>query len=793
MVGVVLGSGFNLTTGTQFLGKELGITFSITIVFTTTLLAIIALTWLITRKRVHDDSLAPLGLPTLVRALVEGAILATLTTVVSAILAIFKPEELKGISASLGLIKGFKGLGGVEMTFSPRFVLLFFTILVVTSATIFAARSTVLGLTWRPSWYVYMRKELGQVALILAPFYLVIAAVILVWAAFSFHVPFAIFTGLTLLPTLALATMGLAFFGDLSITELEDLDFLGAAVLPSLKAWNLPYGFGYLLILMTILALCVVAIRVGLRRDRCTGIQWGRIWQLPVGLTAAWLILGMGLARLRFSTSLPSGSMSLSYGISAVTILTVALVSFGLSLLAEILPMFLATNAQGLLISVGGRAAVQRWANSWAAPTGAKSLGMPAAPTPVPPAPGLVTSQEAGAAVAPPPASAPPLTSPTSPVPPPLPPTPPAASSAPLVPPAAPAQRTPLPPPPVTAPATPMPGAPLNLTSAAKPMDPKKKRKLILIFSLIGALIALLIAGMVALSIINSGRTAEASVRDYIEAISRGDAEAANAIVDPGIDNEYRALLTNDVLAQATRPELIETKIEDEGKESTTVTATMSLDGKRFDHTFTVEPGEKEFGLLRTWKIKTPMLYTATIHTNGLPTVKVGGVALNEEHNEGRQVRVTAFPGKYPVESGNEYFEIENKSLLVLGGESYDASLSLHITASAKLTSLLLEAANTKLKACVTPPTNTDHDCPYAVQSTTLAKLELKDSFTSLQKFGVINNGQGYFTTSTGSIITSELNSSRGDEVRKYRVNGNFDLSDTSNPQIKLSQFDRAW
>ena len=113
------------------------------------------------------------------------------------------------------------------------------------------------------------------------------------------------------------------------------------------------------------------------------------------------------------------------------------------------------------------------------------------------------------------------------------------------------ASVAPIPAPPVT-PAVPGPPMPAGAGVAFTPVSAQGKKRMKLIGILVGVLVVLVIAGVVAIKVVNSSRTPEAEVRKYLDLLAAGKASAATAMVDPGVPNNQRTFLTDDAMASAT-------------------------------------------------------------------------------------------------------------------------------------------------------------------------------------------------------------------------------------------------
>ncbi|MCD4549388.1 hypothetical protein [Schaalia sp. lx-260] len=757
MIGYILGSGASLSVGSGFLSASVGVSFFIMPL--TTFVVIVFLTYLIARFRFTHDGLIAQTTPIAVRSLAESAIIALITVLLSFVL-----NKLGGTTAQI--------LGNLaSASLDPRYFLEFFSLVCVLSATLFLTRSHFLGLQWRPAWFIRMCTETVHSTLVFGIVYVAISVLTTLYLSFesgSFLIALAF---IVFLPNQVCSLLGLSFLGGIEInlpmSELKNIPMLdGVLKIPrefrslpeAIHAWDFPYGLGYVLILVALICLLAAALRVGLRRERSSGIHWNRVWQLPVAATTLWFIFAVVLSSIRLSFI----GISASVGVSFASVIVVAFAFLGLSILAEVLPMFCAQNALGLLTFVGGRGQYAVWAQSY--------IPAPVAPTTTTAAMGTTIPQATTVMTPPPPISnisesAPPATPMTETA---------QVETIPVVS----APSVPAQPP---APAV----APLPVVSLPRtPMSAQKKRKIVLAASVIGVLTVLCVGAVIALNIVNSMRTAEQPVRQYLEAIAKGDAETALSIADPGIRNDERVLLTNDVLAHSSAHiEIVNIHVENAAASNETsqhVTATLALDGEQFTQFFEAQPGPKEFGLLRTWKLKAPELKRIDIRAEGFSEVLIGGTTVKARKN----LSLPLFPGIYTVSGvANDYIQSDEKTLRVLDAFSKDDYVSIEPKATESFEKLLLEKANELVKSCSTVGGNLDERCPYRVQSKNLSTLELG---SLAKKIADIDFSMGRFESSEADIIT-RYSSSSSDQHNRFRVVGTFDLSNPTKPEITIT------
>lgn len=143
----------------------------------------------------------------------------------------------------------------------------------------------------------------------------------------------------------------------------------------------------------------------------------------------------------------------------------------------------------------------------------------------------------------------------------------------------------------------------------------------------------------------------EDTVRQYLTYLSEGDAESARAMLTRPLVGEDLPLVTNEVLGAA------ESRIVVESVESltskwraasrATVRATMSLDGERFTHDFTVYHHKPTKDQPTEWYLFDDLLVTIHISGNQVPGVSVMGSGADAIPLAGGSRELRIFPGVY--------------------------------------------------------------------------------------------------------------------------------------------------
>ena len=143
----------------------------------------------------------------------------------------------------------------------------------------------------------------------------------------------------------------------------------------------------------------------------------------------------------------------------------------------------------------------------------------------------------------------------------------------------------------------------------------------------------------------------EDTVRQYLTYLSEGDAESARAMLTAPLVDDELPLVTNEVLGAAESRIVIESVESLTSKwraaSRATVRATMSLNGERFTHDFTVYHHKPTKDQPTEWYLFDDLLVTIHISGNQVPGVSVMGSGADAIplKNGSRELRI--FPGVY--------------------------------------------------------------------------------------------------------------------------------------------------
>lgn len=357
------------------------------------------------------------------------------------------------------------------------------------------------------------------------------------------------------------------------------------------------------------------------------------------------------------------------------------------------------------------------------------------------------------------------------------------------------------------------PTNPYTTTYPRAPRKPLSKNAKISLAAAL-AVVLVVIIGVVGVNVINSGRTAEETVRNYAQLIADGKYDEANKVVDPGVKNNMRMLLTDkahDGVKNAVKVESVTQKDTGEKSKLSYVEVVLRINGERSSYYVSVKQGDNEYGVLKTWKIMSPLLTTAMNFParSEVKGYKVGSVNLTvPAPQEGAApMFFPMYPGVYNVEvqaSNPEYVKTSlNKKQVVVAtdGRSGDgkylsdsySGLEVKVEPTDKLKSWALDKVRDKVKSCASSSgTNMDRDCPFEVRSSDLDVLEVKSLPTSLDTFEYSDYDHRIRVQGTGTITYKYKDSSYVKWDRRdvdYEVTGYITFDEKGQPQIKWGYY----
>jgi hypothetical protein len=508
----------------------------------------------------------------------------------------------------------------------------------------------------------------------------------------------------------------------------------------SIGVFDIEGAHGLWLLLVSVVSVVVAAGVVGVRRRRMAAPVWRRVWQLPLVVFAVWCVLALGLAGVSAGGEVLSAvSMSggISIGMSWWTPVTIAIGAAIASVAAEFVPTLAYRVHPTILVVFGGRRHADAWVRGENVVTSTYS------------------DDVAGAAHDEPEDEADPGSGVFE------------------------TRDTALPP--------------------REPMTPRARRVLIASSAVLGGLVLLTIAAAVTVGLLNQSRDPSAVVSSYLGLIAEGKADEASRVVDPGLRNDERLLLTDEALGAAEqRIEVIEVRTVDRSPSGASVEATISLDGERFEKTFFVAAGPKEFLVLDTWKLEEAMVFPVSVGSDGLTSITVGkaDVSLDEvetEYDDYRARTLYAYPGLYVVTAPETEFVTPSVESLRVTPDELAGGVGVSVTAdpSEAFAEEVLTQVQEAITKCVQVPTNMDDVCPSVTQQNDLQELKLV-----VQTEGFEEITLDHFESSEATIAVREGPSWFDDdpdlEESEISVSGTITLED-GKPVISDVSMSSGW
>lgn len=266
---------------------------------------------------------------------------------------------------------------------------------------------------------------------------------------------------------------------------------------------------------------------------------------------------------------------------------------------------------------------------------------------------------------------------------------------------------------------------------------PRKRANPIFFAALFLVVLAVVAVGSFVLA--NSMRTPEAQVRRYLDYLAQGNASAATAMVDPGVANDERVFLTDEVMASATSLLQVEDVVDrDEGRTSKkhTVNATVTVGDVHFTFPFEVQESKPTLGIIKNWTIQNALVVPIAVRIKNVSTFSIGGVTApvsDDNYFPYTSPIYMLYPGVYTVSAADpgDYIEADPVIFKAARDEyKFGADPLRYVTVDTSYSDSLLAAAVDAMVAqttsCATPPENLDTVCPFGLQRTDLTILEVK-------------------------------------------------------------------
>ena len=196
--------------------------------------------------------------------------------------------------------------------------------------------------------------------------------------------------------------------------------------------------------------------------------------------------------------------------------------------------------------------------------------------------------------------------------------------------------------------------------------------------------IAAIIIGLIVFGIVHlmdMPRTnPEDTVRQYLTYLAEGDAESAGAMLTRPMTDHEKRFLTNDVLSAADSRIVVES-VESltsrwRAGSRATVRATMSVNGERFTHDFTVYHHKPTKDRPTEWYLFDDLLVRVAVTGDGVPGFSVRGDSAGVEPLSRSWQEYYFFPGVYTLtpEGRSDGGTVEPQKIVAIDGSGTAAT-----------------------------------------------------------------------------------------------------------------------
>ena len=315
-------------------------------------------------------------------------------------------------------------------------------------------------------------------------------------------------------------------------------------------------------------------------------------------------------------------------------------------------------------------------------------------------------------------------------------------------------------------------------------------------------LVALVVVAVGSFVLANSMRTPEAQVRRYLDYLAQGNASAATAMVDPGVANDARVFLTDQVMASATSLLDVDDVVDrDEGSSSKkhTVNATVTVGDVQFTFPFEVQESKPTLGIIKNWTIQNALVVPIAVRIKNVSTFSIGGVTApvsDDNYFPYTSPTYMLYPGVYTVSAADpgDYIEADPVTFKAARDEyKYGADPLRYVTVdtsySDSLRAAAVEAMAAQTTSCATPPGNLDTVCPFGLQRTDLTVLEVKQMPTEAKEWADSTSefhDYAFFKVQQGAGTPIYTLKSTVYATLKFDENGKIVVDSAGKPQFWL-------
>ncbi|MEV7660895.1 hypothetical protein [Paenarthrobacter sp. NPDC089316] len=279
-----------------------------------------------------------------------------------------------------------------------------------------------------------------------------------------------------------------------------------------------------------------------------------------------------------------------------------------------------------------------------------------------------------------------------------------------------------------------------------EPMTAQAKRKLGLILGAAGLAVVLIVGGFIAVEVIKGNNGPDKAVANYLQALQSGEASKAMAIADPGVANDQRVLLSDEIYSKAgkriDRFDIVSTNISDD---KATVVADTYQDGRKQQTTYRLRKSNPEF-LDDHWVMESAPPRNLRISSDTpVKTVLINGQSVDVNLSDSRSVTYPAWPGEYTVElpPSEKYLTAQKQTATVsIGAVSTSSVADLKVEASEALKSEVMAQIDAYLAECVKSTEARPANCPLDSYSSSRYTKNFRWALTTKPTF-VVSKGYG--------------------------------------------------
>ena len=250
------------------------------------------------------------------------------------------------------------------------------------------------------------------------------------------------------------------------------------------------------------------------------------------------------------------------------------------------------------------------------------------------------------------------------------------------------------------------------------PAQPFDRRRATFIAGIAGALVVVIVGGILVVTQINSRAFGpEGVAQKYFSALADGDAQGALELADVDVPAEQRTLLTNEVLGAAQAlPADVSVDGSTVDSDSATVDVSYDLGGSKESLTLSLQKAGRTALFFDDWRLQSPQVSHLTVAAPGLDSVRVNGVEVPTAEGA---VDLPAFPALYTVGLAEEsdFVSADDVQARVFFGGADDSSgdsATLQASASDTFQSAVEEQVRAHIDECAASSELEPADCPFS-------------------------------------------------------------------------------